>query len=224
MSNIRLAQEVVVVLAPFPNNPNPVAEFDVVRDFDLNGDGLVWYARPQLFFNCTLCSRGCQGPEYSADHKEVSLVYFSTFEPINLTPNSVMQKAGVPMLYDTASNPRLPSLNICPAANVLGRAPLIPCFIDSDGNTHPTIPYKFKNSRNLGSASADTQPDRGNGSRLYEVNLWLWRYGRGQPRTMSIDEAEAARQNRISEARRRAEETKKRRREAAGRERAAAAE
>ena len=227
MSNISLAQEVVVVLAPFPNNPNPVAEFDVVRDFDLNGDGLVWYARPQLFFNCTLCSRGCQGSEYSADHnlKEVSLVYFSTFEPINRTPNIVMQKAGVPMLYDTvtASNPRLPSLYIGPVANVLGRAPLIPCFID--GNTHPTIPYKFKNSRILGSASADTQPDRGNGSRLYEVNLWLWRYGRGQPRTMFIDEAEAARQDRISEARRRAEETKKRsREEAAARERAAAAE
>jgi hypothetical protein len=156
--------------------------------------------------------------------KEVSLVYFSTFEPINLTPNSVMQKAGVPMLYDTvtASNPRLSSLYIGPVANVLGRAPLIPCFID--GNTHLTIPYKFKNSRILGSASADTQPDRGNGSRLYEVNLWLWRYGRGQPRTMSIDEAEAARQDRISEARRRAEETKKRRREEAARERAAAAE
>jgi hypothetical protein len=148
-------------------------------------------------------------------------MYFSTFEPINLTPNSVMQKAGVPMLYDTASNPRLPSLYICPVANVLGRAPLIPCFIN--GNTHPTIPYKFKNSRILGSASADTQLDSGNGSRLYEVNLWLWRYGRGQPQTMSIDEAEAARQDRISEARRRAEETKKRRREEAARERAAAA-
>ncbi len=103
MGNVSFAQEVVVVLAPFPNNPNPVAEFDVVRDFDVNGDGLVWYARPQLIFNCALCIRGCQGPEYSADHKEVSLVYFSTFEPINLTPNRVMQKAGVPMLYDTAS-------------------------------------------------------------------------------------------------------------------------
>ena len=101
-----------------------------------------------------------------------------------------MQQAGVPMLYDTASNPQLPCLYICPVANVLGRAPLIPCFID--GNTHPTIPYKFKNSRILGTSSADTQPDRGNGSRLYEVNLWLWRYGRGQPRTMSIAEAEAA--------------------------------
>ncbi len=49
-----------------------------------------------------------------------------------------------PMLYDTASNPLLPSLNICPIANILGWAPLSPCFID--GNTHPTIPYKFKNS------------------------------------------------------------------------------
>ncbi len=217
-------QEVVVILAPFPNNLNPVAEFDVVHDFDLTGNGLVWYARPQLFFNCTLCTRGCQGPEYSANHKEVSLVYFSTLEPINLTPKSIMQQAGVPMLYDTASNPRLPCLYICPVANVLGRAPLIPCFIDC--TTHPTIPYKFKNSRILGNASADTQPepDRGNGSRLYEVNLWLWCYGREQPRTMSIDEAEAARQDRVSEARKRAGETKKCRREAAAREGAAAAE
>jgi hypothetical protein len=44
-----ILQDVVVVLAPFPNNPNPVDEFDVVRDFDLKGDGLVWYALPQLF-------------------------------------------------------------------------------------------------------------------------------------------------------------------------------
>ncbi len=107
-----------------------------------------WPARPRLFFNCTICSRGCQGPKYSANHKEVFLVYFSTFEPISLTPNSVIQQVGVPMLYDTASNPRLPCLYICPAANVLGRAPFIPCFID--GNTHPTIPYKFKNSWLLG--------------------------------------------------------------------------
>ena len=102
-----------------------------------------------------------------------------------------MQQAGVPMLYDTASNLRLPSL-------CSGASPLIPCF--NDGNTPPFNPYKLKNSRLLGSASADTQPDRGNGSRLYEVNLWLWSYGRGQPRTMSIGEVEAVRQDRASEA------------------------
>ncbi len=30
----------------------------------------------------------------------VSLVYFSTFEPIDLTPDSFMQRAGVPLLFD----------------------------------------------------------------------------------------------------------------------------
>ncbi len=55
-------------------------------------------------------------------------------------------------------------------ADVLGRAPLIPCFIG--GNSHPTIPYRFKDDQRIGHASADTQRDRGNSSRLYEVNIW----------------------------------------------------
>ena len=203
----------MVVLAPYPNNPNPVESFNVKTDFDLQGDGLVWYARPQLFFNCTLCPTGTKGPGFSSTHKEVSLVYFSTFEPIELTPDSIMLQAGVPMLYDSASNPRLPCLYICPVANVLGRAPLIPCFIG--GNSHPTIPHRFKDDRRLGSASADTQRDRGNGSRLYEVNIWMWRYGRGPPRMGSIAEAERIRSERVSESRVRAAETRKRRSEAA---------
>ena len=171
----------------------------------------MWYACPQLFFNCTLCSTGAKGD--SRTHKEVSLVYFSTFEPIKLTPDSIMQQAGVPMLYDSASNLRLPCLYICPLANVLGRAPLIPCFIG--GNSHPTIPYRFKDDLRLGDASVDTQRDRGNGSRLDEVNIWMWRYGRGRPRMVSIAEAERIRSERVSESRTRAAETSKRRREAA---------
>ncbi len=77
----------------------------------------------QLFFNCTLCCTGAKGTLYldSASHKEVSLVYFSTFEPIYLTPDSIMQQARVPMLYDSARNQRLPCLYICPMAKVLGR-------------------------------------------------------------------------------------------------------
>ena len=141
------------------------------------------------------------------------MVYFSTFEPIELTPDSIMQQAGVPMLYDSASNPRLPCLYICPVANVLGRAPLIPCFIG--GNSHPTIPHSFRNDPRLGDASADTQRDRGNGSRLYEVNIWMWRYGRGRARMVSIAEAERIRAERLSESRIRAAETRKRRSEAA---------
>ena len=204
-------QDCVVVLAPYPNNPHPVESFNIKTDFALQGDGLVWYARPQLFFNCTLCPAGAKGDRRM--HKEVSLVYFSTFEPIELTPDSIMQRAGVPMLYDSASNPRLPCLYICPVANVLGRAPLIPCFIG--GNRYPTIPHRFKDDRRLGDASADTQRDRGNGSRLYEVNIWMWRYCRGRSRMVSIAEAERIRSKRLSESRLRAAETRKRRSEAA---------
>ena len=108
------------------------------------------------------------------------------------------------MLYDSASNPRLPCLYICPVANVLGRAPLISCFIG--GNSHPTIPYCFKDDRRLGHASADMQRDRGNGSRLYEVHIWMWRYGRGRARLVSIAEAERIRGERLSESRIRAAE------------------
>jgi hypothetical protein len=89
-----------------------------------------------------LCLTGAKGR--SGSHKEVSLVYFSTFEPIKLTLGTVMQRAGVPMLYDSASDPLLPCLYICPVTNVLGRAlaPLIPYFVG--GNSHPTIPHSFK--------------------------------------------------------------------------------
>jgi hypothetical protein len=48
----------VMVLAPYPNTPNPVESFNVKTDFDLQGNK---HARPQLFFNCTLYRRGAEG-------------------------------------------------------------------------------------------------------------------------------------------------------------------
>jgi hypothetical protein len=118
-------QDCVAVLAPYPNNSNPVESLNVKTDYNLTGDGLVWYARPQLFFNCTLCPTGLKATIHSGSHKEVSLVYFSTFEPIDLTPDRIMQRAGVPMLDDSASNlnPRLPCLYICPVAKCWGTPP-----------------------------------------------------------------------------------------------------
>ncbi len=63
------AQDCVVVLAPYPNNPNPVESFNITTDFDLQGDCMVW--RPQVFFNCTLCPTGAKGSGYRASQKEV---------------------------------------------------------------------------------------------------------------------------------------------------------
>ena len=75
-------QDCVVLLAPYPNNLNQVESFNVKTDFDLQGDSLVWYARPQLFFNCTLCPTGAKAEGFSSIHKEVSLVYLSTLSPL----------------------------------------------------------------------------------------------------------------------------------------------
>jgi hypothetical protein len=100
---------VTVLLVPYPNNPNPVESFNIKTNINLQGGSLVWYACPLRFFDCTLCPTGGKGSGYSASHKEVSLVYFNTFEPIDLTPDSIMHRAGVPMLYDLASYQACPT-------------------------------------------------------------------------------------------------------------------
>jgi hypothetical protein len=202
-------QDCVCLVAPYPYGPRTADQFNVKTDMDLSGEGLLWYARPQLFFNCTVAPVGQL--ECKARHTELSLVFFSTFEPIKLTPNSVMQRNGVPMFFDSASSTNLPSLYICRAENVLGRVPLMPCYIS--GNTHPTLPHRFGDRAG---ATADSSVGRGNGSRLYELNLWMWRYGRGQPRKITVEEAEQRRRERLTDARKRAVQTLKRRREERG--------
>ena len=97
---------------------------------------------------------------------------------------------------------------VCP---LLGKVPLTPCFVR--GKRTPTLPHSFGNHQG---AVADSRNGAGNGSRLYEVNIWMWRYGRGQPRRVTVAEAELQRKAAISDARRRAADTMKRRREERG--------
>ena len=121
----------------------------------MTGGGLLWYGRLQLLFRCTLCPTGARDRSL---YREVSLAFFSTFEPVELTPDSIMQRQGVPMLYDSASCSALPSLYICHVKNILGRVPMIPCFVE--GNSQPTIPHSFRRHELAGGA-ADTRPDTG---------------------------------------------------------------
>jgi hypothetical protein len=76
----------------------------------------------------------------------------------------------------------------------------------------PCLPHKFGNRSG---AVADSSKGRGNGSRLYELNvwMWMWRYGRGQPRKVNVAEAEQRRKECLTELRLRAAETLTRRRE-----------
>jgi hypothetical protein len=198
----------VCLIAPFPFNKQPPELFDPIQDFDMTGAGKIWYARPQLFFSCMVCPRGQKATV--AAHIKLSLVFFNTFDPIDLSPQSVMADKGIPMLCEDAPN-QMPTMYICPVTNVLGRIPLIPCYMD--GQTHATIPHRFRRS-NLGGAIADSMADNGTGSRLYELNVWMWRYGRSLPRTISVAESENIRQKRLLESRSKSAETKRRRRDA----------
>ena len=78
-------------------------------------------------------------------------------------------------------------------ANVLGRVPLMPLFLH--GNSTPTIPHQLRKLQRskfpYGRADASDKSGR-KGSNVYEVNLWLWQFGRGKPRLggLSVTETE----------------------------------
>ena len=64
---------------------------------------------------------------------------------------------------------------------MVGRVPLIPLFLA--GNSTPTIPHQYsQHKRSFPVGICDTAAADGRrGSNLYEVNLWLWQFGRGKP-------------------------------------------
>ncbi len=65
---------------------------------------------------------------------------------------------------------------------MVGRVPLIPLFLA--GNSTPTIPQQYNQHKRSGFpvGSYDTAAADGwRGSKVYEVNQWLWQFGRGKP-------------------------------------------
>ena len=62
---------------------------------------------------------------YGTDDIQVQLVFNSTFEPMVLPWGGPMKAVGVQKLYEPSPTP---ILYVGPVANVLERAPLMPCF------------------------------------------------------------------------------------------------
>ena len=86
-----------------------------------------------------------------------------------------------------------PCLYVAPAEIMVGRVPLIPLFLG--GNTTPTIPHKYSKLKNSGfpSGCADEAAENGrHSSKVYEVNTWLWQFGRGKPRLGGLTVGETA--------------------------------
>ncbi len=113
-----------------------------------------------------------------------------------------MEDAGVVKLYKPFPTP---CLYVAPVQNMVGRVPLIPVFLA--GNSTPTIPHMFAKRKDacfpFGCTDAAAVDGR-QGSNVYEVNAWLWSFGRGKPRLggLSIEQTEARHDAAASEARR----------------------
>jgi hypothetical protein len=139
------------------------------------------------------------------------LVFFNTFEELNLPIKGPMEDAGVVKLYEPSPTP---CLYVAPAENMVGRVPLMPLFLA--GNATPTIPHLYSKSKDSGfpMGCADTASvDGRRGSNVYEVNPWLWQFGRGKPRLggLSVEDTEARTHARKVEGHKRSVETRRQR-------------
>ena len=85
-----------------------------------------------------------------------------------------------------------------------------------EGTGLQPCPTALETARELWLTAGHSRNGAGNGSRLYDVNIWMWRYDRGQPRRVIVAEAELQRKVAISDARKRAADTLKRRKEERG--------
>ena len=95
---------------------------------------------------------------------------------------------------------------------MVGRVPLFPCFLQ--GNATPTIPHQLRHLEasafQLGIADA-VAVDGSRGSNVYEVNPWLWQFGRGRPRlgVLSVSQTEDRREAVVRAGSKRSQETRR---------------
>ena len=167
--------------------------------------------RPQLFFHCTLCPIGDRVGCHNRCNEDIplDLVFFSPFEELRLRTAGIMESRGIHRVYEPSP---VPTLYVGRVEDLLGRVPLVPCFLD--GNATSTIPHKYnsrqKDAFEYGCADG-TGPNSRRGSHVYEINTWLWNFGRPQPRVggLSVSKTEKIRRKSRSEAAKRAWATKR---------------
>jgi hypothetical protein len=79
------------------------------------------------------------------DDLSYNLVFFSTFEELTLPIKRPMEDSGVIKLYEPSPTQ---CLYVAPVENMVGRVPLIPCFLA--GNSTPTIPHMSSKRKDSG--------------------------------------------------------------------------
>ena len=139
----------------------------------------------------------------------LNLVFFSPFEELRLRTAGIMASKGIHRVYEPSP---VPTLYVGRVEDRLGRVPLIQCFLD--GNATSTIPHKYSSRQEdaFENGCADgAGPNSRRGSHVYEINTWLWNFGRPQPRVggLFVAKTEKIRRKSRSEASKRRWATKK---------------
>jgi hypothetical protein len=100
----------------------------------------------------------------------------------------------MPIVYECHP---VPDLHVIPISNIITRACLAPCFLDGVSQYH-TIPRRFHSlqKRHFDGGAVDTAIPSGNGSKLYELNLYAMKFGRPKERIMSVSDELAKRKAR----------------------------
>ena len=98
---------------------------------------------------------------------------------------------------------------------MVGRVPLMPLFLA--GNSTPTILHLYSKRKDTGfpmgcADAALAGVDGRRGSNVYEVNQWLWQFGRGKPSLggLSVEETQGRMQAARDERNLHAAETRRR--------------
>ena len=91
-------------------------------------------------------------------------------------------------------------LRVIPAANIITRACLAPCFFDGKSQYH-TIPRRFSHyeARHFAGGKADKAVPGGEASKLYELNVWAMTCGRAKERIVSVQDELATKKRYVSD-------------------------
>ncbi len=200
----------MVTIPPFPYYIGDRGDGYGVEEALLDPDSL-WIVLPQLFFQCTVRPLQARADGFGRCPEDIllDLIFFSAFEDLRLQMTGTMEPNGVRKVYEPSP---ILTLYVGRVEDLLGRVPLIPCFLD--GNATSTIPHKYANRQRTAfecGCADGAGPALRKGSHVYEINTWLWAFGRPQPRNggLSVAKTQRIRKESRSEASKRGWETKR---------------
>ena len=170
-------------LATIPPHPFYIGERDDNYDVadSLFDQDSMWFVRPQLFFHCSLRPIGARVGGHNRCDEDIplDLIFFSPFGELRLKTAGIMESRIIHRVYEPSP---VPTLYVGLVEDLLGRVPLIPCFLD--GNATSTIPHTYSSRQRdafeCGCADG-AGPKSRRGSYVYEINTWLWNFGLPQP-------------------------------------------